>query len=173
MATYASVRSLSSPLCTELCCPVLVHLRCAVRVERAVAGAWCSGALLCVVLFPLVFCGAVLCLVAGGCLLMARFGISVPVWPRGMLPCGLCGFLWCPAYLCRVLWCCAVAWCCSVVLCCCFAVLFGVALPSRGLLCCAVLCCVVLLVVCAVFCPVVASVSFGAPSFPAGMHKTH
>ena len=51
---WRAVCSLSSPLCAVLCCAVLVRLRCAVRVVRAVAGARCCGALLCVVLFPLV-----------------------------------------------------------------------------------------------------------------------
>ena len=74
-----AVRSLSSSLCAVLCFAVLVHLRCAVRVVRAVAGAWCCGALLCVVLFPLVCCGAVLGLVARGCLLVACSGVGVPV----------------------------------------------------------------------------------------------
>ena len=162
-----AVRSLSSPLCAVLCFAVLVRLRCAVLVMRTVAGAWCCGALLCVVLFPLVFCGAVLGLVARGCLLVACFGVGVPVGPRGLLPCGWCGLLWCPASLCRVLWCCAVAWCCAVVLCCRFAVLFVFALPSCGLSCGALLCCVVLLVVCGAFCPVVASVCCAALSLPA------
>ena len=136
-----AVRSLCSPLCAVLCLAVLVRSRCAVRVVRAVAGAWCCGALLCVVLFPVVCRGAVLGLVARGWLLVACFAVGVPVWPRGLLPCGWCGLLWCPAFLCRVLWCCAVAWCCAVVLCCRGAVLLGLALPSCGLLCCAVLCC--------------------------------
>ena len=136
-----AVRSLSSPLRTVLCFAVLVRLRCAVRVVRVVAGAWCCGALLCVVLFPLVCCGAVLGLVARGCLLVACLGVRVPVWPRGLLPCGWRGLLWCPASLCRVLWCCAVPWCCAVVLCCRVVVLLALALPSCGLLCCAVLCC--------------------------------
>ena len=136
-----AVRSLCSPLCAVLCFAVLVRSRCAVRVVRAVAGAWCCGALLCVVLFPVVCRGAVLGLVARGCLLVACFGVGVPVWPRGLLPCGWCGLLWCPAFLCRVLWCRAVAWCCAVVLCCRVAVLLGLALPSCGLSCCAVLCC--------------------------------
>ena len=139
-----AVRSLSSPLCAVLYFAVLVRSRCAVRVVRAVAGAWCCGALLCVVLFPLVCRGAPLGLVARGCLLVACFGVGVPVRPRGLLPCGWCGLLWCPAFLCRVLWCCAVAWFCSVVLCCRVAVLLGLALPSCGLSCCAVLCCWVL-----------------------------
>ena len=42
-----SMRSLSSQLCAVLCCPVLVRLRCAVRVVCAVAGTWCCGALQC------------------------------------------------------------------------------------------------------------------------------
>ena len=119
----------------------------------AVACAWCCPVLLCVVLFTLVFCGAVLGLVACGCLLVAYFGVGVPVLPRDLLLCGWCGLLWCPASVCRVLWCCAVAWCYAVVLCCLFAVLFVLALPSCGLSCGIVLCCVVLLIVCAVFCP--------------------
>ena len=136
-----AVRFLCSPLCAVLCFAVLVRSRCAVRVVRAVAGAWCCDALLCVVLFPVVCRGAVLGLVARGCLLVACFAVGVPVWPRGLLLCGWCGLLWCPAFLCRVLWCCAVAWCCAVVLCCRVAVLLGLALPSCGLSCCAVLCC--------------------------------
>ena len=144
-----AVCSLSSPLCAVLCFAVLVRLRCAVRVVRAVAGAWCCGALLCVELFPLVCCGAVLGLVARGCLPVACFGVGVPVWPRGLLPCGWCGLLWCPASLCRVLWCCAVAWCCAVVLCCCVAVLLVLALPSCGLSCCDVLCCWLTVLFCA------------------------
>ena len=135
-----AVRSLSSSLGAVLCFAVLVRLRCAVRLVRAVAGAWCCGALLSVVLFPLVCCGAVLGLVARGCLLVACFGVGVPVWPRGLLPCGWRGLLWCPASLCRFLWCCAGAWCCAVVLCCRVVVLLGLALPSCGLSCCAVLC---------------------------------
>ena len=135
------VRSLSSPLCAVLCFAVLVRLRCAVRVVRAVVGSWCCGALLCVAPLRLVFCGAVLGLVARGCLLVVCCGVGVPVWLCGLLPCGWCGLLWCPASLCRVLWCCAVAWCCAVVLCCRFAVLLVLALPSCGLSCCAALRC--------------------------------
>ena len=59
-----AVRSLCSPLCAVLCFAVLVCSRCAVRVVRAVAGAWRCGALLCVVLFPVVRRGAVLGLLA-------------------------------------------------------------------------------------------------------------
>ena len=135
------VRSLSSPLCAVLCFAVLVRLRYAVCVVRAVVCAWCCGALLCVALFPLVFCGAVLGLVARGFLLVVFFGVSVPVWLCCLLPCAWCGLLWCPASLCRVLWCCAVAWCCAVVLCCRFVVLLVLASPSCGLSCCALLRC--------------------------------
>ena len=142
-----AVRSLSSPLGVVLCCAVLVRLCC------AVAAVLCCGALLCVVLFSLVFCGVMLGLMARGCLLVAFLGVCVPVWPRGLLPRVLCGLLWCPASLCRVLWCCAVAWWCAVVLCCRFAVLFVLASPACGLSCSAVLCCVVLLVFCACFLP--------------------
>ena len=151
VARWCAMLFLRSALCClcagVLCCAfpvlsaVLVRLHCAVCVVRAVACAWCCGALLCVVLFPLVCCGAVLGLVARGCLLVACLGVGVPVWPRGLPPCGWCGLLWCPASLRRVLWCCAVAWCCVVVLCCRVAVLLVLALPSCGLSCCAVLCC--------------------------------
>ena len=136
-----AVRSLCSPFCAVLCSAVLVRSCRAVRVVHAAAGAWCCGALLCVVLFPVVCRGAVLGLVARGCLLVACFGVGVPVWPRGLLPCCWCGLLWCPAFLCRVLRCCAVAWCSAVVLWCRVAVLLGLVLPSCGLSCCAVLCC--------------------------------
>ena len=87
-AVVRAVRSLCSPLCAVLCFAVLVRSRCAVRVVCAVAGAWCCGALLCVVLFPVVCRGAVLGLVARGCLLVTCFGVGVPVWPPGLLPCG-------------------------------------------------------------------------------------
>ena len=149
-----------SPLCFVLCVSrgAVLCVPCALRSARccallcwcarvvlfvwwSVAGAWRCGALLCVVLFPVVCRGAVLGLLARGCLLVACFGVGVPVWPRGLLPCGWCGLLWCPAFLCRVLSCCAVAWCCAVALCCRFAVLLGLALPFCGLSRCAVLCC--------------------------------
>ena len=136
-----AVRSLSSPLCAVLCFAVPVRLCCAVRVVRAIVDAWCCDALLCVALFLLEFCGLVLGLVARGCLLVVSFGVGVPVGPRGLLPCGWYGLLWCPASLCRVLLCCAVAWCCAVVLCCRVAVLLVLAFPSCCLSCCAVLCC--------------------------------
>ena len=102
-----AVRSLCSPFCAVLCFAVLLRSRCAVREVRAIAGAWCCGVLLCVVLFPVVCRGAVLGPPARGCLLVACFGVGVPVWPRGLIPCGWCGLLWCPAFLYRVLWCCA------------------------------------------------------------------
>ena len=136
------------PLCFVLCVSrgnVLCVL-CPLRLVRCCASlCWCARVVLCVWCSLLLAPGAVVCrgavlgLVARGCLLVAFFG--VPVWPRGLFPCGWCGLLWCPAFLCRVLWCCAVAWCCAVVLCCRVAVLLGLALPSCGLSCCAVLCC--------------------------------
>ena len=159
----SAVCSLSSPLCAVLCFAVLVRVRCAVRVVRAVAGAWCCGALLCVlcvVLFPLVCCGALLGLVARGCLLVTCLGVGVPVCPRGLLPCGSCGALWCPASLCCVLWCCAVAWCCAAVFCCRVAVLLGLVSPSCGLSCCAVLCCWLAVLVFAWWCCLRAVVLF-------------
>ena len=157
-----------SPLCFVLCVSrgAVLYVPCPLRSVCCCASpCWCA----CVVLF--VWCvlllvpgavvcrGAVLGLVARGCLLVACFGVGVPVWPRGQLPCGWCGLVWCPAFLCRVLWCCAVPWCCAVVLCCrvsgavgaCFALLWAV-----------VLCCVVLLVGWAVFCPMVVSACCGA-----------
>ena len=89
------------PLRSVRCCASLC--RCA----RVVLFVWCAllpapGAVVCR--------GAVLGLVARGCLLVACFGVGVAVWPRCLFPCGWCGLLWCPAFLCRVLWCCAVAW---------------------------------------------------------------
>ena len=87
-----------------------------------------------------------------------RVSVSVSLSGRVVcFPCGWCGLLWCPAFLCRVLWCCAVARCCAVLLCFRVAVLLGLALRSCGLSCC-----VVLLVGCAVFCPVVVSACCGA-----------
>ena len=94
------------PFLPALCDAVLrcagaVALCC--RVVRAIVGTWCCGALLCVALFPLVFYGVVLGLVARGCLLVVCFGVGAPVWPCGLLFCGWCGLLWSPASLCRVL----------------------------------------------------------------------
>ena len=140
-----------SPLCFALCVSrgAVLCVPCPLRSVRCCASlCWC----VCVVLF--VWCvlllvpgavvcrGAVLGLVARGCLLVACFGVGVPVWPRGLLPCGWCGLVWCPAFLCRVLWCCAVAWCCAVVLRCCWGLLCP-PVGCRAVLCCAVgwLCC--------------------------------
>ena len=136
------------PLCFVLCVSrgAVLCVLCPLRFVRCCASlCWCARVVLFVWCSLLLAPGAVVCrgavlgLVARGCLLVACFG--VPVWPRGLFPCGWCGLLWCPAFLCRVLWCCAVAWCCAVVLCCPVAVLLGLALPSCGLSCCAVLCC--------------------------------
>ena len=139
-----------SPLCFVLCVSrgAVLCVPCLLRSVRCCASlCWCARIVLfvwCVLLLApgAVVCrGAVLSLVARRCLLVVCFGVGVPVWPRRLLPCGWCGLLWCPAFLCRVLWWSAVAWCCAVVLCCLVAVLLGLALPSCGLSCCAVLCC--------------------------------
>ena len=149
-----AVRSLSSPLCAVLCSIVLVRLRRAVRVVRAVAGAWCCGALLCVVPFPLVFCGAVLVwrpvVVCWPCVSVSMSLSGRVVWfPVASVVC--CGTLlpYIVFSLRRVLWCCAVSWCCAVVFCCRCAVLFVLALPSCGLSCRAVLCCWLSVLFCA------------------------
>ena len=101
-----AVRSLSSQLCAVLCFAQLVRLRCAVRVVRAVAGAWCCGVPLCVVVFPLVCCGAVLGLVARGCLLVPCCGALLSVF--------LCWWCWFVSFpcVCGAVLCCAS--CCSV-----------------------------------------------------------
>ena len=153
-----AVRSLCSPFCAVLCFAVLVRSCCAVRVVRAAAGAWCCGALLCVVLFPVVCRGAVLGLVARGCLLVACFGVGVPVWPRGA-SLGLVWFAVVPCFpvSCSVVLCCRVVLCCCALLSCCRAV--G---ACFALLWAVVLCCVVLFVGCAVFGPVVVSARCGA-----------
>ena len=172
-----AVRSLSSPLCTVPCFAVLVRLRCAVRVVRAVAGAWCCGALPCVVLFPLVCCGSVLGLVARGCLLVPCCGallsgflcwwcrfVSFPCVCRAVLRCASCclgpvesALLSVPravACLC-VLWCLpgrsAVWWCRSGVLWCLAVLCVVMWCPAPCAVSCgAVLPCGVVLVGCAV-----------------------
>ena len=162
--------SCSVVLCCRvvLCCCAL--LSCCGAVGASFAPLW-PVVLCCVVLLVgcAVFCPAVVSACCGALSLV----LCVPCLLRPVRCCALLCWLWCPASLCRVLWRCAVAWCCAVVLCCSFAVLFVLALPSCGLSCGAVLCCVVLLVVCAVFCPVVAFVCFGALSLPASTHKKH
>ena len=143
-----AVRSLSSPLSVVLCFAVLVRLRCAVRVVRAVAGAWCCG---------VPWCGAGSggpWLSAGGvflcrCPCLAAWSVALWLVWFGVLPCFPVS---CSVVLCcrAVLCCCALLSCCSAVGAC-FALLWAV-----------VLCCVVLLVGCAVFCPVVVSACCGA-----------
>ena len=141
-----AVRSLCSPFCAVLCFAVLVRSRCAVRVVRAVAGAWCCGALLCVVLFPVVCRGAVLGLVARGCLLVACFGV---VSLSGRVVCfPVVGVVFCGALLSCVVFCGAVLsrgavlLCSAVVLRCCWGLLCP-PVGCRAVLCCAVgwLCC--------------------------------
>ena len=153
-----AVRSLCSPLCAVLCFAVLVRSRCAVRVVRAVVGAWCCGALLCVVLFPVVCPGAVLGLVARGCLLVA-FLVSVSL--SGRVVCfPVVGVVCCGAPLSCVVFCGAVLSRGAVLLC--SAVMLRAVGACFALLWAVVLCCVVLLVGCAVFCPVVVSACCGA-----------
>ena len=143
-----AVRSLSSPLCALLCFAVLVCSRCAVRVVRAVAGAWCCG---------VPWCGAGsggLWLSAGGvfrcqCLCLAARSASLWLVWFASVPCF--------PVSCSVVLCCRVVLCCCALLSCCGAV--G---ACFALLWAVVLCCVVLLVRCAVFCPVVVSACCGA-----------
>ena len=143
-----AVRTLSSPLCAVLCFAVLV--------ARVVLFVWCV-----LLLAPCaVVCrGAVLGLVARGFLLVACFGVGVPVWPRGLFTLWLVWFAVVPCFpvSCSVVLCCRVPLCCCALLSCCGAV--G---ACFALLWAVVLCCVVLLVGCAVFCPVVVSACCGA-----------
>ena len=128
--------SCRSVLCAVLCCasPGAVLRRaaarcvarwCAVRVVRAAAGAWCCGALLCVVLFPVVCRGAVLSL-SGRVVCFPVVGVVC----RGAL---LSCVVFCGAVLSRG----AVLLCSAVVLRCCW----GLLCPPVGR--CAVLCCAV------------------------------
>ena len=143
-----AVRSLSSPLCAVLCFAVLVRSRCAVRVVRAVAGAWCCG---------VPWCGAGSggpWFSAGGvfrcrCPCLAAWSVSLWLVWFAVVPCF--------PVSCSVVLCCRVVLCCCALLSCCGAV--G---ACFALLWAVVLCCVVLLVGCAVFCPVVVSACCGA-----------
>ena len=141
-----------SPLCFVLC----VSRGAVLCVPCPLRSVWCCASLCwcaCVVLFvwcvlllvpgAVVCCRAVLGLVARGCLLVACFGVGVPVWPRGLLPCGWCGALlscvvFCGAVLSRG----AVLLCSAVVLRCCWGLLCP-PVGCRAVLCCAVgwLCC--------------------------------
>ena len=137
---YCAVRSLSSPLCAVLCFAVLVRSRCAVRVVRAVAGAWCCG---------VPWCGAGSggpWLSAGGvfrcrCPCLAAWSVSLWLVWFAVVPCF-------PVSCSVVLWCCRVVLCCCALLSCCGAV--G---ACFALLWAVTLCCVVLLVGRAVFLP--------------------
>ena len=143
-----AVHSLSSPLCAVLCFAVLVRSRCAVRVVRAVAGAWCCG---------VPWCGAGPAgpwLSAGGvfrcrCPCLAAWSVSLRLVLFAVVPCFRVS--------CSVVLCCRVVLCCCALLSCCGAV--G---ACFALLWAVVLCCVVLLVGCAVFCPVVVAACCGA-----------
>ena len=133
--------SCRSVLCAVLCCASpgaalrraaarCVARWCAVRVVRAAAGAWCCGALLCVVLFPVVCRGAVLSL-SGRVVCFPVVGVVC----RGAL---LSCVVFCGAVLSRG----AVLLCSAVVLRCCWGLLCP-PVGRRAVLCCAVggLCC--------------------------------
>ena len=143
-----AVPSLSSPLCAVLCFAVLVRSRCAVRVVRAVAGAWCCG---------VPWCGAGSggrWFSAGGvfrcrCPCLAAWSVSLRLVWFAVVPCF--------PVSCSVVLCCRVVLCCCALLSCCGAV--G---ACFALLWAVVLCCVVLLVGCAVLCAVVVSACCGA-----------
>ena len=137
---------LALPSCGLSCCALL----CCWLAVLSFAPWWCLRA---VSLFP-------------SCCVFPVFSAlcaAVPCCARcgALLPCVVC----CGAVL--------SCGCCAVMLCCHFAVVFLFALPSCGLSCGALLCCVVLLVVCAVFCPLVAFVCCGALSPPTGTHKKY
>ena len=121
-----------------LCCRVV--LCCCPLLSRCGAVGACFA-----LLWAVVLCCAVLlvgCAVFGPALVSACCGalflvLCVPCLLRSVRCGALLCWLWCPASLCRVLWCCAV------VLCCRFAVLFVFALPSCGLSCGASVVCAV------------------------------
>ena len=157
-----AVRSLSSPLCAVLCFAVLVRSHCAVRVVRAVAGAWCCGVPLCGAGSggPWLSAGCVFrcrcpCLAAWSASLWLVWFAVVPCFPVSCsvvlsLSSPLCA-LRCLVVL-AVVPCFpvsfAVALCCRVVLCCrallsfcgavcvCFALLRPVVRRQCGLRCC-------------------------------------
>ena len=138
------------PLCSVRCCASLCW--CA----RVVLFVWCvlllaPGAVVCR--------GAVLGLLARGCLLVACFGVGVPCLAAWSVSLWLVWFAVVPCFpvSCSVVLCCRVVLCCCALLSCCGAV--G---ACFALLWAVVLCCVVLLVGCAVFCPVVVSACCGA-----------
>ena len=174
LAWFAVVPCFPVSCSVVLCCRVVLcccaMLSCCGAVGACFALLW-PVVLCCVVL--LVGCAVFCPVVVSACCGALSLVLCVPCFLRSVRCGALLCWLWCLASLCRVLWRCAVVWCCAVVFCCRFAVLFVCALPSCGLSCGAVLCCVVLLVVCAVFCPVVAFVCCGALSLPAGTHKKH
>ena len=70
-----AVRSLTPASCAVLCCAVLVPLRCAVSVVRAVSGAWCCGFLVSLHVLG----GPLVALVAWRCCLVVCVGLGVRV----------------------------------------------------------------------------------------------
>ena len=98
-------------VCSGMSCRVfpVLPVRCAVRVVRAVSGAWC-----CWFLVSLPFVGGLLvALVARGCRLVVCVVSGARVRSGGRWA----SSLWCPVPLCCVLWRCAAVWCCAVVPC--------------------------------------------------------
>ena len=174
LASFAVVPCFPVSCSVVLCCRVV--LCCCALVSCCGAVGACPA-----LLWPVVLCCVVLLVgcaffcpvVVSACCGALSLVLCVPCFLRSVRCSALLCWLWCLASLCRVLCRCAVVWCCAVVFCCRFAVLFVCALSSRGLSCGAVLCCIVLLVVCAVYCPLVAFVCCGALSLPAGTHKKH
>ena len=146
--SWGAVLCVPFPLRSVRCCALLCWCACVLLFVWCVLLLAPGLVVCCCVLCCFLWCAVVRCWVWRP-VMVCRWRVLVPVWPLGLLPCGWCGLLWCPASLCRVLWCCAVAWCCAVVLCCCVAVLLVLALPSCGLSCCAVLCCWLALLFCA------------------------
>ena len=129
-----AVRSLSSPLCAVLCFAVLVRSRCAVRVVRAVAGAWCCGVPWCAAGSggPWLSAGGVF---RCRCPCLAAWSVSLWLVWFAVVPCF--------PVSCSVVLCCRVVLCCCALLSCCGAVGACFALLWAVVLCCAVLCCAV------------------------------
>ena len=173
--------------CSPLCCVLCVSWGVALfPVLSALCGAvfCCAGALAscclcgaCCCWSLVLWCAAVCCAVSFG-VLWCGAGSGGPWSSAGHVfrcrcpcPAAWSGFLWLvwfAAVPCFPVLCSAVL-CCLVVLCCCIFLSFcGAVYVCLALLWPVVPCCVVLLVVCAVLCPVVVSVCCGALSLPAG-----
>ena len=142
-----TVPSLSSRPCAVLCCAVLVRLRCAIHVVRAVAGAWFCGALLCVraVSFGILWCDAG----SGGPWLSSGSVFRCRCPCLAASPASLCSVRFavvpCFPVSCPVVLCCGLVLCCRALLLFCGAVCARFALlwpvvRRRALPCCAAGC---------------------------------